>query len=546
VPGDGSVSRLKLTFAIPLLAVVYIAAARFGLGLEPVSGFATLVWAPTGISIAALLLFGVGLAPGVAIGAFAANALAGAPAGVAAGIAAGNTAEALFATLLLQRIGFQRDLGRVRDVFALIATSVVSAVVSATVGVASLGAGEVMPRGAAGATWRAWWVGDTIGALIVTPLLLAWFAWPVFPLPHGRRLAEIAMLGLVTVVSAALVFLQPLPWLPDAFRQAYLCYPALIWAALRFGPRGAATTALLISVVAIWGTAQGGGPFAAPLLSDRLLSLQTFMAVAAATFLLLGAASAERAAVTRDLERALREARTAREAADAANRTKSDFLAAMSHELRTPLNAIGGYVDLLQLGIRGPVSDEQKADLERIRVNQQHLLGLIGGVLDLSRIEAGKVSYQLRDVPVALHLAALEALVGPQVAARQQRLICHPCPGELVVRADEEKLRQILLNLLSNAIRYAPPGSEIGIRAERRAEDAVEIIVSDTGPGIPEEHHETIFEPFVQLDRDLVKSDGVGLGLAVSRDLARGMGGDLYVVKGTARGATFALSLPSA
>lgn len=239
--------------------------------------------------------------------------------------------------------------------------------------------------------------------------------------------------------------------------------------------------------------------------------------------------------------------REAREAAEAGNRAKSDFLAAMSHELRTPLNAIGGYAELIDMGLRGPVSEEQRRDLARIRASQTHLLGLIGGLLDLSRIENGHVHYDIQSVGVAPMLADIEALVLPQASAKDQSLTCRTSASDLVVRADREKLRQVLLNLLSNAVRHSPVGASITVVAERRGADGVAIEVGDTGPGIPPDRHEAIFEPFVQLDRSLTRStEGVGLGLAISRDLARGMGGDITVTSAPGEGACFVLTLPAA
>jgi PAS domain S-box-containing protein len=239
--------------------------------------------------------------------------------------------------------------------------------------------------------------------------------------------------------------------------------------------------------------------------------------------------------------------REAREAAEAGNRAKSDFLAAMSHELRTPLNAIGGYAELIDMGLRGPVSDEQRRDLARIRASQTHLLGLIGGLLDLSRIENGHVSYDIQSIGVAPMLADIEALVLPQATAKSQRLTCDMRTTDLAVRADREKLRQVLLNLLSNAVRHSPVGASITVLAERRGEERIAIKVCDTGPGIPRERQEEIFEPFVQLDRSLTRStEGVGLGLAISRDLARGMGGDITVESAPGEGACFVLELPAA
>lgn len=240
------------------------------------------------------------------------------------------------------------------------------------------------------------------------------------------------------------------------------------------------------------------------------------------------------------------ELRLTAEAAKSASQAKSDFLAAMSHELRTPLNAIGGYTELLELGVRGPITDEQRRDLERIRISQQHLLNLIGSVLDLSRIERGHVAYDLTAVDVAGLLAGLEPLVSPQAAAKRHTLHFESLEPGLTAVADAEKLRQILLNLVSNAIRHTPEGTRIMVSARSHAPHGVEIVVRDNGPGIPVERHQEVFEPFVQLDRSLINSaGGIGLGLAISRDLARGMGGDLEIMRSDV-GACFAVRLKRA
>jgi signal transduction histidine kinase len=248
----------------------------------------------------------------------------------------------------------------------------------------------------------------------------------------------------------------------------------------------------------------------------------------------------EVATAHRALERQTADAR-------AANRAKSDFLATMSHELRTPLNAITGYAELLEMELRGPITAEQRRDLVRIRASGQHLLGLISGVLDLARIERGQVTYDLVPIAIEPFLSDLDALVSPQATAKSLTLEYQRGDSDLAVVADREKLRQVVLNLLSNAIRFTPSGGRIILSSRAIDGSRVDVCVEDTGPGIPAARQEQVFEPFVQLDRSLTQTqEGLGLGLAISRDLARGMGGDLTLQSHPDAGARFVLTLPRA
>jgi signal transduction histidine kinase len=234
----------------------------------------------------------------------------------------------------------------------------------------------------------------------------------------------------------------------------------------------------------------------------------------------------------------------ARSEAEAANRAKADFLTTMSHELRTPLNAIGGYAQLMEMGVHGPVTSEQHEALRRVQRSQQHLLSLINDVLNFAKLEAGRVTYDIGRVPVRDLLAGLDSLLAPQLAAKSQRFTCAECDSTLAVAADAEKTQQIMLNLLSNAIKFTPEKGEIRVAA-RAQNDSVHIDVSDTGIGIPSDRSEAVFEPFVQLARGASSArEGTGLGLAISRDLARAMNGDLTFTSAPGSGSTFTLTLP--
>jgi signal transduction histidine kinase len=253
---------------------------------------------------------------------------------------------------------------------------------------------------------------------------------------------------------------------------------------------------------------------------------------------------ANRSAMALDRARLYGEAVALRARAESASQTKSAFLGMMSHELRTPLNAIGGYVDLMDMEIHGPVTEAQHVDLARIRSNQRYLMGLISDLLNLTRVGSGKLTYEIGDIGACEVLEASVALVEMLITQRQLIFDGIVCDDAIVAQGDREKVIQILVNLLSNAIKFTPAGGKLTIECEA-AGDKVLIRVSDTGLGIQPDKLEMIFDPFVQVKGGTTGPEaGIGLGLAISRGLARGMDGDLTAESTVGRGSLFTLSLP--
>jgi len=531
-------SAVAIVLQIVIVSLAYVIAARIGLSLDTVGGFATLVWPASGIALAALLLGGFRLWPAIAIGAFVANYLTGAPPLAAIGIAAGNTAEALIGAYLLRKVpGFRPQLDRVRDVLAMIILAAgISTLVAATVGVTTLLAFDLIPPAGYGETWKAWWLGDAIGDILAAPLILVWIEYK--PRIRPRRYGESIALALVIIAIGFMVFGADSAT-SGATGREYMLFPPLIWAALRFGTRGAVTSSTLVTIISIIYTATGKGPFASGELHGNLLALQTFAGICGATFLVLGASMAER-------RRAAKELNAAREIAESANRAKSGFLAVISHELRTPLNAIMGYVELLLLEIDGPLNPGQRGILERIRQSQRHLLSLIEDVLGFAQVEAGRLSFTLQPVRVRDAVASIEPIIGQESKKKNLDVTIAEIPADLAVRADPDKLRQVLLNLVTNSIKFTASGGNISINAER-GRDRVEIRVRDTGIGISPENLRHVFDPFFQVDQGGTrKYPGVGLGLSIVRDVVLAMDGDVEIESESGKGTTVTILLPQA
>lgn len=259
---------------------------------------------------------------------------------------------------------------------------------------------------------------------------------------------------------------------------------------------------------------------------------------------------ARRIASALENARLLRDAQQAREEFRIANKVKGDFLAAMSHELRTPLNAIAGYCQLMMLGLRGTVTDEQKEDLAKIIQNQNHLLVLINSILNYSKIEGGEINYEMSKISIVEILDEMSDTIRKRLSDGNLSIVCESPEirhgGDVSVVADKEKVKQILMNLLTNAVKFSPEGGVIAAGYKVRAKH-VHLYVRDNGPGISVDKIKNIFEPFVQIDRSLnTVHEGVGLGLSISRDLARAMGGDIMVQSEEGKGATFTVTFPLA
>src|SRR6476661_8096409 len=523
---------------VGLFAVVYVIAGKIGLHLASLHASASPVWPPAGIALAAILLLGYRAWPAIFVGAFLVNLTTPGDIATSVAIATGNTVEAITGAFLVNRFaGGKNVFDRPQGVFKFALAAAISAVISPVFGVTSLALGGFADWRNYGAIWVTWWLGDVTGDLIFTPLVLLWgIRWKLTW--KKEESVEVGVLLLLLALLSAVVFGGWLEISAKNYPIAFICGPIVIWTAFRFTQRETATGIFILSVIALWGTVRGFGPFVGQSENQSLLTVQSWTAVLAITAMALSAGMAERRRVEEKLQQQ-------KSIVQAANRTKDHFLAMLSHELRTPLTPVISALDSLET--EASQTQDTKASLAMIRRNIELETQLIDDLLDFTRIARDKM--QLRFSPMDAHQAVSNVVEICRAEARSKKLTVHLNLRAKThhVTADTAKFQQIIWNLLKNAIKFTPEGGDITISSDNPSEAVFTVAVRDTGIGIESEVMQRIFDPFEQGNRSFEhRFGGLGLGLAISKSLAQAHGGTLTAQSGGRdRGSTFIFSMPT-
>ena len=641
-------SLLFYLLADIVIFIVYSLTASIGLGFDAVSGFATLVWPPTGIALVSVLILGYHVWPAIALGAYFVNASAGAPAPVAAVIALGNTLEALTGAFLLHnvvRIGYSLD--RLKDVIGLVIFAALgSTLISATIGTTGLLAGRIITFSSYAPTWIAWWVGNMFGNLVIAPFLLVWSQQLTLPTTYRRVAEAVLALGVLTGISF-LVFREFFGIVPQAYPVTYMVFPPMIWIAYRFHQRVVVTATLILAVVAVWITVIGYGPFAMQDLSQSLLFLQIFVAVVTVTSLLFSAIGSERRQASeklreseeryrtlvktlpdpvvltdldtniimaneqalklfgdkkmesflgrnafdfivpedrsrarrslakaltkgsiKDVEYTIIDRRKRRKPVDVSasvirrktgephailavvrdvtqrkkiEHQKDDFLALASHELKTPVTSAKLFTEFLHDHYKQRGERETAQYFARLDMQMNRLMRIIQNLLDVSRIPSAKITYHRERVPLD---TLISETVGELQIISPHHLLDITALPRLYVHGDKDRIKQVLTNLITNAIRYSPGSGRISIGVQKDAPFAT-VWVRDFGIGISKQNQQKIFQRYYQVKTsEKKKHAGLGLGLYIAQEIVRRHKGAMWVESSKGKGSTFYFTLP--
>ncbi|TMJ48076.1 MAG: response regulator [Alphaproteobacteria bacterium] len=539
--------RRGISYAGGLVAigVIYFALAKGGLALASIHPSATPIWPPTGVALAAVLLWGYRTWPAIFTAAVIANATTAGSVATAIAIATGNSLEAVVGAYLINRCSRGCNTFSTPDSvakFALICV-VIATPISASIGLTSLATAGYIERTNFANAWVTWWLGDVTGALVVAPVIVLWASSHYHAFNRNEFLETVGVLATAAVVG--LIAFSPLiEQTPSRDPLGFLAILPMLWAALRRGPRDTATVALVLAGITIWGTLTGGGPFTTADLNASFLLVLMFLISITVPSLLLSADVEVRKKAEESLRRAQieleRKVAERTQELELANAAKSRFFAMASHDLRQPLHALGLFVAQLRTPLK---SGERTKTIERVDATRKEMDEMFNSLLDISRLDAGILTPKITEFPIARLLQKIETRFDQ--ATREKGLRLRVRRSDAWVRSDAMLLERILLNLVSNAVRYTLRGGIIV--GCRRLGEMLRIEVWDSGPGIPEDQKRNIFGEFFQLPTpERNRYGGLGLGLAIVDRLRVLLNHQIDLASTVGRGSRFAIRVPMA
>jgi len=498
-----------------------------------------MIMAPAGIAIAAVILEGPGVWPAIALASIANGLLNGTPLFLVFAAAAGNTLQPLAAFFFLRKAGLRRKLATVKDMFLILGTSLFLTAIVPTVNAGAIKIYNHLFQGARPAYWTSWWLSGALSALILTPFLIRWVRYPLTRRTPAKTFEIILALLALTVLS---YFLFATPHVAvGGFSIIYPLMAVLLWIAFRTDSRVMTLSLLLMTAISLGGALYGNYVPAPGGLNVRIFNTQVFDFILAAIFFMLVSVEEQRKQAIEDMQDRTKKLEAALERIRQNDEAKSEFIATLAHEMRNPLATFMSSVELMLLGQgQDPAETKRLAGMMQSRI--QTMKRMLDDLLDVSRVARREM--EIKKEPVSLLQIVRQAvtLVESFIQSRQQAFSISMPLEDITLFADPVRIEQILVNLLTNASKYTPEKGRISL-AGIREEDWLCLKVSDTGIGIPPDMIDRIFEPFVRVKHDSGMASGIGIGLALTKDLVE-MHGGTVTVRSDAGGSEFTVRLP--
>ncbi|HUO62051.1 MAG TPA: MASE1 domain-containing protein [Candidatus Bathyarchaeia archaeon] len=538
---------IRYVLGVGVLVIAYFFAALIGVYVDTFEGFATPVWAPPGIALAALLIYGFRLWPAVSIGSFVAYLVTGGTVLEASGITIGNTLEILAGVYLLEHIvGFDSSMQRLKDVWGLVFFGAITcATIAATIGVGTWSLAGVVPNGSSMRTWFSWFVGDAMSILVITPFILIWNR----ALRSGltfKNIREPMFAGLLLTLISVMVFSGTLGPDHPASMFAYMLFPPLIWIALRFGQRGSVSATFFISLVAVTCTTVRYFHKTAEQLTESLLLIQLFIGVTAVTFMTISAIIAERENAEQNRLKLLKKTislNKQREYFRQLNKARDEFISLASHQLRTPATGIKLHLGMVLQKRMGELNSDQSKSVKTAYQLNESQIGQINDLLEIAQIDTGNLLLKKESADIDKIVIDVIEELSPTINYRGQTIkFVHDNDGH-TSKVDKHKMAIVFENLISNASKYSKPGGkiEVGIASNK---DGINISVKDDGIGIAKKDLGKLFKKFSRIDNELsVTRGGNGLGLYWVKNIVKLHGGKIHVTSRLGRGSVFTVSL---
>ena len=521
-----------------ILFISYFIAAQLGTVLFTAPA---VIYPAAGIALGGLVLEGVALWPAIFFAALLSYAFSGSAVGYLVILPLASTLQAVAGTFILKQLKFDPFLRHLHDTFLLMGVAITTSVIVPTSGLLAIALNRfLIPNFHSSVTWGSWWIGVMLSLFVVAPLIIRWGAEPYFRRTR-RQIFELALVFAVVLGLDWALFWLGIPQVGGISLVYFILVP-FFWLAMRIGPRFTILALFLTTGIALAGALYG--PYALSIqtsLGARVFQLEIFLNIITLIFYIIAALQEERIEATRSLTSYINRLEDALNRLSLNDRAKSDFIAVLAHELRNPLAPIVSSLEFMRLT---PRSSEEEEALDLMDDRLKTIGHLLDDLLDVARIERSKIRLKPEIADLRVILERSLQSIARQVQKRRQTLVVEISEEPLPLTADPVRIEQIVTNLLTNASKFTNEEGRITLSASHQGGIGI-IRVVDTGIGIEPAMVEHIFEPFLQLETGARMSEGLGIGLSLTKRLVELHEGTIEVRSpGLGQGSEFIVRLP--